>query len=84
MADDSSQLQAAIKADYDHDSRADVTDRVVEEMKSSIAFQYSWEDLLQAGPVALTCLGSCFIATASNTSRSLTLDPPKGGFQFLK
>ncbi len=84
MADDTGQLQAAIRADFDQDNRPDVTDRVVNEVKCSIVFQYSWEDLLQAGPVALTCLGSCFIATASNTSRSLTLEPPKGGFQYLK
>jgi hypothetical protein len=82
--DDSKQLETAVKAQFDRDNINDVTDRVVDEIKCSIVFQYNWEDLLQSGPVALTCLGSCFIATASNTSRSLTLEHPTGGFQFLK
>ncbi|KAI1171833.1 hypothetical protein F4777DRAFT_593418 [Nemania sp. FL0916] len=82
--DDSKQLEVALKAQYNRDNRDDVTDKVIDEIKSSIIFQYSWEDLLQSAPVALTCMGSCFIATASNTSRSLILSPPEKGFKFLE
>ncbi|GAB1312822.1 hypothetical protein MFIFM68171_03032 [Madurella fahalii] len=82
--DDSRQLAKAVKAQYDHNNRNDVTENVVDEIKSSIIFQYRWEDLLLSGPVALTCLGSCLIASASNTARALNLEPPKNGFQFLK
>jgi hypothetical protein len=83
-SDDSKQLAKAVKAQHARDNREDVTDKVVDEIKHSMIFQYNWEELLQSGPVALTCLGSCFIATASNTSQGLTLEPPRNGFQFLQ
>jgi hypothetical protein len=83
-SEDAKQLEKALKAQYDRDNHENVTNRVVNEIKASMVFQYRWEDLLQSGPVALTCMGSCFIATASNTSRGLMLEAPKDGFQFLK
>ncbi|KAK6499956.1 hypothetical protein TWF481_010312 [Arthrobotrys musiformis] len=38
---------------------------VSKEIKSTILFQYRWEELLMAAPVAINCMGGCFIAASS-------------------
>ncbi|KAH0524105.1 hypothetical protein TsFJ059_009015 [Trichoderma semiorbis] len=79
------ELTVAPKAQYDLDSRPNITDDTVNEIKNSIIFQYNWEELLQSGPVALSCIGSCFIACTSKGSDHIQLDPPEGKeFQHIK
>ncbi|PNP59154.1 hypothetical protein THARTR1_01402 [Trichoderma harzianum] len=85
MASIEEELTVALKAQYDLDNRPDITDDAVNEIKNSIIFQYNWEELLQSGPVALTSIGSCFIACTSKGSDHIQLDPPEGEkFQFIK
>ncbi|PKK55219.1 hypothetical protein CI102_9 [Trichoderma harzianum] len=72
------ELTVALKAQYDLDNRPDITNDAVNEIKNSIIFQYNWEELLQSGPVALTSIGSCFIACTSKGSDHIQLDPLEG------
>ncbi|KAK0660478.1 hypothetical protein QBC41DRAFT_383707 [Cercophora samala] len=61
----------------------DVSSRVVSEMKSSLIFQYSWEELLQSAPTAINCMGACFVASSSPNA-TVSLTPPKDKpFQYL-
>ncbi|PTB52102.1 hypothetical protein M431DRAFT_510307 [Trichoderma harzianum CBS 226.95] len=79
------ELTVALKAQYDLDNRPDITNDAVNEIKNSIIFQYNWEELLQSGPVALTSIGSCFIACTSKGSDHIQLDPLEGKeFQYIK
>ncbi|KAJ4856908.1 hypothetical protein T069G_07805 [Trichoderma breve] len=78
MASIEEELDVALKARYDLDNRPDITNDAVDEIKNSIIFQYNWEELLQSGPVALTSIGSCFIACTSKGSDHIQLDPPEG------
>ncbi|KAL7910526.1 hypothetical protein GGI35DRAFT_370736 [Trichoderma velutinum] len=85
MASVEAELTVALKARYDLDNRPDITDDAVNEIKNSIIFQYNWEELLQSGPIALTSIGSCFIACTSKGSDRIQLDPPEGGkFEYIK
>ncbi|KAK6518148.1 hypothetical protein TWF506_005308 [Arthrobotrys conoides] len=47
------------------DLSAGAINNVTKEIKSTILFQYRWEELLMAAPVAINCLGGCFVASSS-------------------
>lgn len=80
---DSAQLATAIRALYDRD-KSGHEGKVANGIKASLIFQHRWEVLLLSAPVALASLGSCVVASSSNTSRALNLRPPKNGFKILK
>ena len=61
----------------------EVAPRILREMKSSILFQYKWEELLMSGPVSISCLGACFVA-ASSPKANVIFTPPKNGFTYLQ
>ncbi|KAF5671095.1 hypothetical protein FCIRC_8785 [Fusarium circinatum] len=42
-----------------------ISDKVIDEMKSSAILSVSWEDLILSTPVAISCLGACFVASSS-------------------
>ena len=53
------------------------------EAKNSLIFQYNWEELLGAAPMAINLIGSCYIASSTPVGISVTLTPPQGGFKYL-
>ncbi|KAF3167125.1 hypothetical protein TWF225_012050 [Orbilia oligospora] len=58
-------LVAANEAARMSDLSAGKINDVTKEIKSTILFQYRWEELLMAAPVAINCLGGCFVASSS-------------------
>ena len=54
------------------------------EAKNSLIFQYNWEELLGATPMAINLIGSCYIASSTPVGISVTLTPPQGGFKYLR
>ncbi|KAK7225016.1 hypothetical protein V2G26_013019 [Clonostachys chloroleuca] len=83
MPSDDSQLQVVLKAKAKRENDPNITTQVILEMKSSLIFQISWQDLLQAGPTSLSSMGACFAASASRNA-ALILEPPPKGFTYLK
>ncbi|KAG4253200.1 hypothetical protein FPRO03_07160 [Fusarium proliferatum] len=61
--------------------------KFVTEVRESMLFQYNWADLLSAAPTALSLLGACHVASASEEASAIRLGGscmPKGGWQYLK
>ena len=56
------------------------------DVKNSLLFQYDWGELLSAAPLALSLMGSCYVAAASPLACSISLKDaePKGGFQYIQ
>jgi hypothetical protein len=84
MAGADNNLQVVLDSQTKRDLTPGITNVVVAEMKSSLLFQYNWEELLMSGPVAINCMGACFMASASHHGNEVTLHPPKDGFKYLK
>ncbi|EWC47857.1 hypothetical protein DRE_02739 [Drechslerella stenobrocha 248] len=53
---------------------------ITAEIKGTVLFQYRWEDLLMAAPVAISCMGGCFVAASSRRAATTTLKP----FEYMK
>ena len=83
MPSDNAQLQAVLRAKAQRENDSGITNQVISEMKSSLIFQISWQDLLQAGPTSLRSMGTCFAASTSPKA-ALILNPPPKGFTYLK
>lgn len=82
---DDTDLGLVLKTDEKRNLAPDITNRVVSEMKHSLIFQYNWEELLVSVPVALSCMGACYIATSSSEdAEGLTLDVPTSGWKYLR
>ncbi|KAM0345796.1 hypothetical protein ACHAPU_006149 [Fusarium lateritium] len=61
--------------------------KFVTEVRESMLFQCNWADLLSAAPTALSLLGACHVASASEEASAIRLGGncmPKGGWQHLK
>jgi hypothetical protein len=43
---------------------------MIDEVKSSAILSVSWEDLILTAPVALSCLGACFVASSSDKAET--------------
>ncbi|KAI1869369.1 hypothetical protein JX265_006459 [Neoarthrinium moseri] len=84
MSSDSRDLQTILVAQEKRDLAPNVSSQVINEMKSSLIFQISWEQLLQAAPTAISCMGACFIASSSPRAVVELTSPPGKGFQYLK
>ncbi|APA07394.1 hypothetical protein SS1G_13030 [Sclerotinia sclerotiorum 1980 UF-70] len=81
-----SEIQKAVVEASNVRIRATATDtsaKFVASIKGSAMFQNNWDELLSAAPMSISLLGSCLIAASSSTSTTVTLTPPRGGFQFL-
>ncbi|KAK6329597.1 hypothetical protein TWF718_003563 [Orbilia javanica] len=66
-------LVAAKEAARISDLSAGKINDVTKEIKSTILFQYRWEELLMAAPVAISCLGGCFVASSSPIASTTTI-----------
>lgn len=84
MSSDAQDLATICDADRNRQTAQDVTKQVIGEMKSSLIFQYKWQDLLQAAPTSISSMGACFTASASTGNVHASIDPPVGGFKYLK
>ncbi|KAI1855398.1 hypothetical protein JX266_000263 [Neoarthrinium moseri] len=84
MSSDSRDLQTILVAQEKRDLAPNVSSQVINEIKSSLIFQISWEQLLQAAPTAISCMGACFIASSSPRAVVELTSPPGKGFQYLK
>ncbi|KAK3321875.1 hypothetical protein B0H66DRAFT_581333 [Apodospora peruviana] len=84
MPSDDKDLRVILEAKEKRDFAPNVTSQIIVEMKSSLLFQFSWEELLQSAPTAISSMGACFIASSSKKA-TLPLTPPSDkGFQYLK
>jgi hypothetical protein len=56
------------------------------DVKNSLLFQYDWADLLSAAPLALSLMGSCYVAATSPLAHAISLEDamPKDGFKHIK
>jgi hypothetical protein len=56
------------------------------DVKNSMLFQNDWGDLLSAAPVALSLMGSCFVAATAPRAQGISLKDamPKNGFKYIK
>ncbi|KAF3289440.1 hypothetical protein TWF970_003219 [Orbilia oligospora] len=52
---------------------AGAINNVTKEIKSTIVPHYRWEELLMTVPVAINCLGGCFIASSSPIASTTTI-----------
>lgn len=84
-SNDEKDLSLVLDTQKKRDLTPNVTNQVISEMKSSLLFQYNWEELLMSAPVALSCLGGCYVASSSSTdAEMITFTTPTGGFKYLK
>jgi len=83
MSSDGKDVASNLQAKEQRDLAPNLTSQVIGEMRSSLLFQYNWEDLLQCGPTAISCIGACFVA-ASSDKATVILTPPETGFQYLR
>ena len=58
------------------DNDPEVTNKVCEEIKQSVIFQYNWNDLLQSAPMAISATGSCYSAYSSAAGQQVKLVMP--------
>ncbi len=58
----------------------------VEESKDSMIFHCNWAELLSAAPMALSLMGSCWIAASKKEAGEISLQDamPQGGFKTCK
>jgi hypothetical protein len=56
------------------------------DVKNSLLFQYDWAELLSAAPLALSLMGSCYVAASSPKAQGISLKDamPQGGFQHIR
>ncbi|CZT44825.1 uncharacterized protein RSE6_05064 [Rhynchosporium secalis] len=84
MPSNAKDLSVVLQAQQARDLAPNLTEQVVGEMKSSLIFQFSWEELLQSAPTAINCMGAC-LAASSSPKAVVTLTPPKDtGFKYLQ
>ncbi|KAL2061472.1 hypothetical protein VTL71DRAFT_6849 [Oculimacula yallundae] len=84
MPSNANDLKVVLQAQQARDLAPNITDQVIREMKSSLIFKYTWEELLQSAPTALSCIGAC-LAASSSPKAAITLTPPTDkGFQYLR
>ncbi|KAK1777277.1 hypothetical protein QBC45DRAFT_417155 [Copromyces sp. CBS 386.78] len=84
MPSDAQDLQVVLAAQEKRELSPDVSSQVIDEMKSSLIFQFNWAELLQAAPTAISCMGACFVASSSPNA-NIQLEPPKPkGFDHLR
>lgn len=76
MAQDDKELQLILANQTKRRLAQDLSVQVLNEMKSSLVLQSSWEQLLQATPPAIGSMSACFIASAS-PSAAMRLAPPR-------
>ena len=82
---DEKDLSLVLQTQEKRDMNPNITNRVISEMKGSLLFQSNWEELLMSAPVALSCLGGCYVASSSSTeAESIIFETPTGGFKYLR
>jgi hypothetical protein len=56
------------------------------DVKNSLLFQYDWAELLSAAPLALSLMGSCYVAASAPKAQGISLKEaePKGGFTHIR
>lgn len=81
-SNDSEDLAVIQKAQASHDMSPNLPAQVVDDIKSSLIFQISWQELLHSAPTAISCLGACFVASSSD--KAVVTLKSKGQFKYLK
>lgn len=79
---DEQNLRALLEAQERRDSAPNVTSNVVGEIKSSLIFRHSWEQLLMSAPTALSSTGGNYVAAGTTRERA-QLSESSGGFKYL-
>ncbi|OBS29597.1 hypothetical protein FPOA_03534 [Fusarium poae] len=83
MSQDAKDLQIMLAQQAERDNDPSTTSHVVSEIKSSLIVDASWEQLLQASPIAISGIGACFIASSSPKA-AVQLTSPQKGFSYLR
>ncbi|KAL6922413.1 hypothetical protein FSST1_006439 [Fusarium sambucinum] len=83
MSQDAKDLQVILDQQANRDMSPNITSQVASEIKNSLAFDASWEPLLQASPTAISGMGACFIASSSPKA-AVRLTQPQKGFSYLR
>ncbi|KAF9552933.1 hypothetical protein CPC08DRAFT_673678, partial [Agrocybe pediades] len=84
MSSDQKDLQVLLVEQQKRDMAPNVSKQVMGEMKSSLLFQVNWQELLQAGPTALSSMGACFLASSSPKAVVLLKAPADKPFKYLR
>ena len=75
MPQDDTDLQAILDNQAGREQGRSVSSQVTIEMKQSLMFHTSWEQLLQTTATAITSIGACFVASSSPTARERLRHP---------
>ena len=73
---DNNKFTLAMQIQNKKDNDPEVTNKVCEEIKQSVIFQYNWNDLLQSAPMAISATGSCYSAYSSAAGQQVKLVMP--------
>lgn len=78
-------LKVALTAQDAPDIDPALTNKVINEIKNSVVFQYNWQDILQSAPVAVSSAGACYAACFGDAGMLIELKPPpSGSFKFIE
>lgn len=77
-----SKNQALTNAAIKKEDSSVVAEQMLREIRSSLVFQFRWEDLLMSAPLSLNCLGACILA-GNSKAVDVKLEAPKKGFEYL-
>ncbi|OCK74180.1 hypothetical protein K432DRAFT_430181 [Lepidopterella palustris CBS 459.81] len=56
----------------------------LQDVQDSLVVRQDWGELLGAAPLSLSMIGACQIVASSPKAETAVLDPPAGGFKYLK
>lgn len=85
MPSDAQDLQVLLEEQERRNRFSPEISEVVKEMKNSLISQgqSQWEELLQVAPIAMSCIGACYVA-ASSPETEVELQQPDNGFKHLE
>ncbi|KAK6499959.1 hypothetical protein TWF481_010315 [Arthrobotrys musiformis] len=61
-------LKAVQQAENRRISDQNIVMKMAAEVKASLLFQFNWAEMLMSAPVAINCMGGCFIASSSKAA----------------
>lgn len=78
------ELQAVMRAQEDRYMGPGMVGTAIDEIRSSLLFQYDPNKLVLPAFVALNCIGACYLAGSSNSLRRGPLEAPPSGFRYIQ
>jgi hypothetical protein len=82
---DSKDGELAIRSQAERDNDPEIVRKVCREINNSLVPQYSWRDLLQSVPFAISATGACIAAYSSDAGQRVMLKrPTSGSWKYLE